>query len=105
MDDIIVFDALTAADLHRIVDIQMRGLIKRLAERRVSLHLSGAAKDRLAQIGYDPAFGARPLRRAISREIETPLAREILQGHVPDNTSLNVDFDGTNFQFQIGALN
>ncbi|MFT2718492.1 ATP-dependent chaperone ClpB [Deinococcus sp. A31D244] len=105
VDDIIVFDALTAADLHRIVDIQMRGLIKRLAERRVSLHLSGAAKDRLAQIGYDPAFGARPLRRAISREIETPLAREILQGHVPDNTSLNVDFDGTNFQFQIGALN
>ena len=105
VDDIIVFDALTAADLHRIVDIQMRGLIKRLAERRVSLHLTAAAKDRLAQIGYDPAFGARPLKRAISREIETPLAREILQGNVPDSSSLNVDFDGTNFQFQIGALN
>ena len=105
VDDIIVFDALTAADLHRIVDIQMRGLIKRLAERRVSLHLTAAAKDRLAQIGYDPAFGARPLKRAISREIETPLAREILQGNVPDSSSLNVDYDGTNFQFQIGALN
>jgi ATP-dependent Clp protease ATP-binding subunit ClpB len=105
VDDIIVFDALTAADLHRIVDIQMRGLIKRLAERRVSLHLSGAAKDRLAQIGYDPAFGARPLKRAISREIETPLAREILQGNVPDSSSLTVDYDGTNFTFQTGALN
>ncbi|GGL05847.1 ATP-dependent chaperone ClpB [Deinococcus radiotolerans] len=105
VDDIIVFDALTAADLHRIVDIQMRGLIRRLAERRVSLHLTGAAKDRLAQIGYDPAFGARPLKRAISREIETPLAREILQGNVPDNSSLTVDYDGTNFQFQTGALN
>ncbi|GGR91557.1 ATP-dependent chaperone ClpB [Deinococcus sedimenti] len=105
VDDIIVFDALTAADLHRIVDIQMRGLIRRLAERRVSLHLSAAAKDRLAQIGYDPAFGARPLKRAISREIETPLAREILQGNVPDSSSLNVDYDGTNFTFQTGALN
>ncbi|AKH17983.1 ATP-dependent chaperone ClpB [Deinococcus soli (ex Cha et al. 2016)] len=105
VDDIIVFDALTAADLHKIVDIQMRGLIRRLAERRVSLHLSGAAKDRLAQIGYDPAFGARPLKRAISREIETPLAREILQGNVPDSSSLTVDYDGTNFTFQTGALN
>ncbi|MXV18081.1 ATP-dependent chaperone ClpB [Deinococcus xianganensis] len=105
VDDIIVFDALTAADLHRIVDIQMRGLIKRLAERRVSLHLTAAAKDRLAQIGYDPAFGARPLKRAISREIETPLAREILQGNVPDSSSLTVDYDGTNFTFQTGALN
>ncbi|MHA0041434.1 ATP-dependent chaperone ClpB [Deinococcus sp. PEB2-63] len=105
VDDIIVFDALTAADLHKIVDIQMRGLIRRLAERRVSLHLTGAAKDRLAQIGYDPAFGARPLKRAISREIETPLAREILQGNVPDSSSLTVDYDGTNFTFQTGALN
>jgi ATP-dependent Clp protease ATP-binding subunit ClpB len=105
VDDIIVFDALTAADLHKIVDIQMRGLIRRLAERRVSLNLSAAAKDRLAQIGYDPAFGARPLKRAISREIETPLAREILQGNVPDSSSLTVDYDGTNFTFQTGALN
>ncbi|GGB64319.1 ATP-dependent chaperone ClpB [Deinococcus soli (ex Cha et al. 2016)] len=105
VDDIIVFDALTAADLHKIVDIQMRGLIRRLAERRVSLNLSAAAKDRLAQIGYDSAFGARPLKRAISREIETPLAREILQGNVPDSSSLTVDYDGTNFTFQTGALN
>ncbi|MBZ9751600.1 ATP-dependent chaperone ClpB [Deinococcus sp. HMF7604] len=105
VDDIIVFDALTAADLHKIVDIQMRGLIKRLAERRISLHLMPAAKDRLAEVGYDPAFGARPLRRAISREIETPLAREILQGNVPDSSSLTVDYDGSAFQFQTGALN
>ncbi|WP_221090645.1 ATP-dependent chaperone ClpB [Deinococcus aquaedulcis] len=105
VDDIIVFDALTAADLHKIVDIQMRGLLRRLAERRISLHLTPAAKDRLAEVGYDPAFGARPLRRAISREIETPLAREILQGHVPDSSSLTVDWDGSAFTFQTGALN
>ena len=105
VDDIIVFDALSAADLHRIVDIQMRGLIKRLAERRVTLHLSAAAKDRLAQVGYDPAFGARPLRRAISNEIETPLAREILSGNVPENSTLNVDYGEGGFTFDVGALN
>ncbi|MFC3835111.1 MULTISPECIES: ATP-dependent chaperone ClpB [Deinococcus] len=105
VDDIIVFDALTEADLTRIVEIQLGSLRKRLAERRVTLHLSDAAKARLAQIGYDPAFGARPLKRAISREIETPLAREILQGHVPDSSTLNVDYDGSRFQFGTAVLN
>ncbi|GGO24046.1 ATP-dependent chaperone ClpB [Deinococcus humi] len=105
VDDIIVFDALTAADLHRIVDIQLGGLRKRLAERRVTLHMDDAAKDKLAEIGYDPAFGARPLKRAIAREIETPLAREILQGHVPDNSVLNVEYRDGHFQFDTGVLN
>ncbi|MFC4425623.1 ATP-dependent chaperone ClpB [Deinococcus navajonensis] len=105
VDDIIVFDALTAADLTRIVDIQTAGLRKRLAERRVALHLSDAAKTRLAEIGYDPAFGARPLKRAIAREIETPLAREILQGHVPDNSTLTVDYRDGAFTFGTGVLN
>lgn len=105
IDDIIVFDALTPADLHKIVDIQMGGLRKRLAERRVTLHLTDAAKDHLARIGYDPAFGARPLKRAIAREIETPLAREILQGHVHDNSTLVVDHNGSRFRFDTGVLN
>ncbi|MFC5847783.1 ATP-dependent chaperone ClpB [Deinococcus petrolearius] len=105
VDDIIVFDALSPADLHKIVDIQMGGLRRRLAERRVTLHLSDGARDKLAEIGYDPAFGARPLRRAISREIETPLAREILSGRVPDGSVLNVDYAGGAFEFAPGALN
>ncbi|MDL2343222.1 ATP-dependent chaperone ClpB [Deinococcus sp. MIMF12] len=105
VDDIIVFDALTPADLHRIVDIQTAGLRRRLAERRVTLHLTDAARDRLAQVGYDPAFGARPLKRAIAREIETPLAREILSGHVTDGSSLTVDYDGQAFRFETGVLN
>ena len=105
VDDIIVFDALTAADLHRIVDIQMVGLRQRLNERRVTLHLSDSAKDKLAELGYDPAYGARPLRRAISQYIETPLAREILSGRVPDGSVLNVDHRGDQFQFATGALN
>ncbi|MDV6373374.1 ATP-dependent chaperone ClpB [Deinococcus arenicola] len=105
VDDIIVFDALTAADLHRIVDIQLGGLRKRLSERRVTLHMGDAAKDKLAQIGYDPVFGARPLKRAIAREIETPLAREILQGNVPDGSVLNVEYTDGRFQFETGVLN
>ncbi|GAA5532660.1 chaperone protein ClpB [Deinococcus aluminii] len=104
IDDIIVFDALTPADLHKIVEIQLSGLRRRLAERRVTLHLTDATKDKLAQIGYDPAFGARPLKRVIAREIETPLAREILQGQVPEGSTLTVDYDGNKFRFETGVL-
>ena len=105
VDDIIVFDALSPADLRKIVDIQMTGLRRRLTERRVTLHLSDGAKNKLAEIGYDPAFGARPLKRAIAREIETPLAREILSGRVPDGSVLNVDHGDGGFSFSTGALN
>ena len=105
VDDIIVFDALTQKDLHQIVDIQLSSLRKRLQERRVTLHLSDHAKDKLAELGYDPAYGARPLKRAISQYIETPLAREILQGKVPDGSVLNVDYSDGGFQFSAGSLN
>ncbi len=105
VDDIIVFDALTAADLHRIVDIQLRGLRGRLAERRVALHLTGAAQDHLAQVGFDPNYGARPLKRAIAREIETPLAREILAGKVSDGSSLNLDYRDGKIQFDNALVN
>ncbi|MHA0044349.1 ATP-dependent chaperone ClpB [Deinococcus sp. PEB2-63] len=104
VDDIIVFDALTQKDLHQIVDIQLSSLRKRLQERRVTLHLTDTAKDKLAELGYDPAYGARPLKRAISQYIETPLAREILQGKVPDGSVLNVDYDD-GFKFTAGSLN
>ncbi|WP_293913817.1 ATP-dependent chaperone ClpB [Deinococcus sp.] len=105
VDDIIVFDALTPGDLRRIVEIQLGSLRRRLVERRVTLNLTGAALDKLAHDGYDPAFGARPLKRVIAREIETPLAKEILSGRVPDNSSLNVDYVDGRFGFGVGALN
>ncbi len=105
VDDIIVFDALTAGDLHKIVDIQMGSLRKRLAERRITLHLSDSAKDKLAELGYDPAYGARPLKRTISQYVETPLAREILSGKVSDGSVLNVDYGDGEFKFGTGALN
>ena len=105
VDDIIVFDALTPADLHQIVEIQLGSLRRRLAERRIALHLTDAAKDRLAALGYDPAYGARPLKRAISQYVETPLAREILGGQVPDGSVLNVDYADGAFKFDTGVLN
>ncbi|AFZ68666.1 ATP-dependent chaperone ClpB [Deinococcus peraridilitoris] len=105
VDDIIVFDALTSADLHQIVDIQLRGLRERLAERRVTLHLTDAAVNHLAAVGYDPNFGARPLKRAIGREIETPLAREILSGKLPDGSALTLDYQGGHLVFESALVN
>ncbi len=105
VDDIIVFDALTSADLHRIVDIQMSDLRRRLAERRVTLNLTEAARDHLARVGYDPSFGARPLKRAVQREVETPLARRILAGEVTDGTSLTVDAQDGRLVFGAALVN
>jgi ATP-dependent Clp protease ATP-binding subunit ClpB len=92
VDEIVIFDALSVHQMRDIVDIQLLGLRSRLHERRVSLELTDAAKDHLASVGYDPAFGARPLKRAIGRELETPLAKKILAGEVPESSSINVDF-------------
>jgi ATP-dependent Clp protease ATP-binding subunit ClpB len=92
VDEIVIFDALSVHQMRDIVDIQLLGLRSRLHERRVSLELTDAAKDHLASVGYDPAFGARPLKRAIGRELETPLAKKILAGEVPELSIINVDF-------------
>ena len=84
VDEIIVFHSLSEEDLKMIVDIQLERLRSRLAERRITLELSEEAKAHLALAGYDPVYGARPLKRAIQREIETPLSRLILKGEVRD---------------------
>jgi ATP-dependent Clp protease ATP-binding subunit ClpB len=99
VDEIVIFDALSVHQMREIVDIQLVGLRSRLAERRVTLELTDEAKDHLASVGYDPAFGARPLKRAIGRELETPIAKKILGGDVPDNSSITVDFHDGHFQF------
>jgi ATP-dependent Clp protease ATP-binding subunit ClpB len=89
-----VFHSLTEEDLKKIVDIQLDRLRARLAERRIALELTDEAKTHLALAGYDPVYGARPLKRAIQREIETPLSRLILQGDVRDNSVLRADVSG-----------
>jgi ATP-dependent Clp protease ATP-binding subunit ClpB len=91
VDEIIVFHALTEEDLKQIVDIQLERLRVRLAERRITLRLTDGAKSHLARAGYDPIYGARPLKRAIQREIETPLSRLILKGEVKDNSVVHAD--------------
>ncbi len=99
VDEIVVFDALSVHQMRDIVDIQLNGLRSRLLERGVSLELSDLAKDHLAGMGYDPAYGARPLKRTIGRELETPIAKRILGGEVPDNSSLVVDYSDGRFNF------
>jgi ATP-dependent Clp protease ATP-binding subunit ClpB len=93
IDEIVVFHPLTEADLAKIVEIQLGNLRKRLAERKVSLTLTDSAKQHLVRTGYDPAYGARPLKRAIQKEVETPLARLLLKGDVPDGGTVTVDYD------------
>ncbi len=105
VDDIVIFDALNISEMRHIVDIQLGGLRARLAERHVTLELSDAAKDHLASVGFDPAYGARPLKRAIGRELETPIAKKILAGEVNENTRLVVNYDGTKFEFGTQVTN
>ena len=84
VDEVVVFRALTEAELAKIVEIQLEGLRRRLADRRITLEVNEAVKHYLAKIGYDPVFGARPLKRAIQREVETPVARLIVAGKLRD---------------------
>jgi ATP-dependent Clp protease ATP-binding subunit ClpB len=93
VDETIVFHALSEEHLKEIVVIQLKRLRDRLADRHISLELTDRAKTHLVQVGYDPSYGARPLKRAIQREIENPLGRLLLEGKVRDGQTVNVDYD------------
>jgi ATP-dependent Clp protease ATP-binding subunit ClpB len=93
VDEIIVFQSLTEAQLEQIVEIQLNRLRARLAERRLSIELTAEARSFLVRTGYDPNYGARPLKRAIQKEIETPLARRLLKGELRDGQTVDVDLD------------
>ena len=94
IDDIVRFRSLTEDDLARIVEIQLAGLRSRLAERRIALEVTAAAEALLAREGFDPAFGARPLKRVIQREVGDKLAIEILEGRIADGATVTVDAEG-----------
>ena len=94
VDEVVVFRALTEAELAKIVEIQLEGLKRRLAERRMTLEVPEGAKAHLARVGYDPVFGARPLKRVIQREVETPVARLIVAGKLRDGGTVRVDVAG-----------
>jgi ATP-dependent Clp protease ATP-binding subunit ClpB len=93
VDEIIVFHALSEEHLKKIVDIQLGWLRQRLEERHITLELTDAAREHLVRVGYDPAYGARPLKRTIQKEIETVIGRLLLQGKIRDGQTLRVDFD------------
>jgi ATP-dependent Clp protease ATP-binding subunit ClpB len=91
VDEIIIFDRLTENDLKKIVEIQLRRLTKRLEQQKITLDLSGSAKELLAREGYDPVYGARPLKRTIQKEILDPLSIDILEGKVREGQTVRVN--------------
>jgi ATP-dependent Clp protease ATP-binding subunit ClpB len=99
IDDVIIFRPLSKLDLRGIVDIQLRRLEKLVADRELKLELTEAAKMRLVDLGYEPAFGARPLKRAILKAVQDPLAEELLAGGYPNGATVRVDVEGEGFKF------
>jgi ATP-dependent Clp protease ATP-binding subunit ClpB len=93
IDETVVFHALGEGDLKAIVEIQLDRVRARLVDRRITLEISDEAKTHLVRVGYEPAYGARPLKRAIQREVETPLGRKILAGEIRDGDHVRVDLD------------
>jgi ATP-dependent Clp protease ATP-binding subunit ClpB len=91
IDEIVVFEPLGRDEIRQIVDIQLGGLQRRLAERKLTVTLTDGARDYLANKGYDPAFGARPLKRLIQREIQDPLAMKLLSGDIHDGDTIEID--------------
>jgi ATP-dependent Clp protease ATP-binding subunit ClpB len=100
LDDIVVFHPLDKAQIREIAKIQLRGLEKRLAERGIRLELSDKAFDFLGNIGFDPVYGARPLKRAIQQQIENPLAQKILSGDYSNGDIVRVDAEGGSLVFR-----
>jgi ATP-dependent Clp protease ATP-binding subunit ClpB len=96
IDDVIIFRALTVENIKSIVEIQLRNLKKRLSDRKINLTLSDRAKEVLAKEGFDPVYGARPLKRAIQRFVQDPLALKILEGGFSEGDTVEVDVNSRN---------
>jgi len=103
VDDVVVFHPLSREHIRKIVDIQLGYLHDRLADRDMRIHLSDAARDKLAEAGFDPVYGARPLKRAIQQQVENPLAQEILQGKFKPGDVIEVGVEQDRLDFQNAA--
>ncbi|MEA2102579.1 MAG: ATP-dependent chaperone ClpB [Thermodesulfobacteriota bacterium] len=101
VDDIVLFKALSLPEIKEIVDILIKEMQSRLIERQIRLHLSDEAKAFLAQNGYDPVYGARPLKRFIQKTLETPLARSIIRGDIVDGSQVMVEMKDKKLHFEI----
>jgi len=104
VDEIIVFHALSEEHLKAIVEIQLTHLRARLAERHIQIEITDAARTHLVRTGYNPTYGARPLKRAIQKEVETQLGRLILKGEVRDGQSLVIDYDAHQDALQFATV-
>jgi ATP-dependent Clp protease ATP-binding subunit ClpB len=103
IDEIVVFHALVPEQLRQIVEIQLEHLQKRLIEKGMVLRLTDTAKDYLARIGYDPTYGARPLKRAIQANVETPIAKLIIKGEIKDRSEIIGNYDGNGLNFSVNS--
>ncbi len=99
VDEIIIFQPLTREQMRSIIDIQLRGLMKRLEERKIRIELGDRAKDLIIEEGYDPTYGARPLKRTLQRQVLDPLAMRVLQGDFREGDTVRVDVSGGQLQF------
>ena len=99
IDEVIIFKPLSEEQIRQIVDLQMKEVQKRLADRKITVTLTDEAKDWLAKTGFDPTFGARPLKRTIQREVETPLSKKILQGEFKEGDEVKVDLSSEGLVF------
>jgi ATP-dependent Clp protease ATP-binding subunit ClpB len=102
IDEIVFFHSLEKEHIKLIVDIQLRGLLKRLSERKITVGLTDAAKDFLVREGYDPVYGARPLKRALQRRLLDPLALRVLEGEFHEGDTITVDLSGDELTFAKG---
>ncbi len=103
VDDIVVFHPLGRKQIRAIVDIQLDYLRRRLSEREIFIELSDKARDRLGEAGFDPVYGARPLKRAIQQQVEDPLAQRILEGEFEPGDTIRVEVDGERLDFSKAA--
>ena len=101
VDDLIIFHALSKAELRSIVTIQLKRLYKLLADQKITLQVSESAIDYVADVGYDPVYGARPLKRAIQRELENPIATKILENTFVEGCSVVIDYIEERLKFQV----
>jgi ATP-dependent Clp protease ATP-binding subunit ClpB len=99
IDEIIIFDRLTEDELRRIVEIQLKRLVRRLENQKITLELSDAAKALIASHGYDPVYGARPLKRAIQKDILDPLSMDILEGKFHEGETIKIDVENGGLRF------
>jgi ATP-dependent Clp protease ATP-binding subunit ClpB len=101
VDDIVLFKPLMLSEIKSIIDLLMEELRRRLAERHITVHLADAARELIAREGYDPVYGARPLRRLIQRQIETALGRKIIAGEVREGSAVEIGVENGALAFHV----